>query len=92
MDYFQPSRMAIVWTTASTQVAVELRKRLFGPPTHEHAMPTGPIDEMFGCSKVHLSSNRGIARLRQSSSKALKQGPSRTTSKCLNAPARFEEL
>ena len=56
--------MAVVWAVASTQVAVESRKRLFVPLTHRHVVPMGPIDEVFRRSKVFASNPRGVPCLR----------------------------
>src|SRR6266705_2130785 len=63
-DHFQPCCRAVVWAVASTQVAVESRKRLLVPLAHPHALAVGPIDEVFGRSKVSASCTGGVARLR----------------------------
>jgi len=45
-------------------VAVESPKRLLVPLAHRHALAVGPIDEVFGRSKVSASCTGGVARVR----------------------------
>ena len=56
--------MTVVWTAASTQVAVELRKRLLVQLTHRHAVPIRPVDEMLRGAKVYTSNPPGVPCLR----------------------------
>src|SRR5215470_13985169 len=56
--------VAVVWAMASTQVAVESRKRLIVQLTHRYAMPMGPVDEVFRRSKESACTSRGVACLR----------------------------
>jgi len=64
MDHSQLLRMTVVWATASTQMAVEPRQRLFIQLARWHAVPTGPIDEVFRRSEMFARGNGGVACLR----------------------------
>jgi hypothetical protein len=67
MDYFLWLRMAVVWTLAATQVALESQKRLFVQLARWRAVPIGTIDdvdEVFRRSEMFASRNRGVARFR----------------------------
>ena len=64
MDHSRRVRMAVMWASASTQVAVESRKRLLVHLTHGMPCRSGPIDEVFRRSEVSASGTGGVARLR----------------------------
>ena len=64
IDHFRLFRVAVLWAAASTQVAVEPRKRLFVQLTHRYAVPMGPINEVFRPSKVYTNSIPGVPYLR----------------------------
>jgi hypothetical protein len=92
VEHVQSVRMAVAWTSASTQVAIEALKRTFGQIAQRKALSISPVDEVLGRSDMPAGRDLRVASLRQRLRESLKERAGRPGTKRLNPQSRIEKL